>query len=699
MELNSLNISNGTILFKEYKIKKRFLNNTNNLQVYLAEKINTKQMFIIKLEQKESNKKGLIETESYILSKIKSLGIPTIEQIGYYNQKTIISIQAKHGFTLSEIFDKFYRHFNIKDITMIAIQILEKIKFIHSKNIIYSNINLGNLYINFSRFQNIIYLTDFTRAIKCDNINSAKNNYNRNNLIFSSINSMKGIKIYKKDDLESLGYLLIFLLKGGLPWELLAFNLDINEEEKVLQIFQIKKNYLLGILYEGIPEEFKLFINYIKNLPINHEIDYNYCFNLFYTVFKKNNIINDGIFSWYQEKRNNKNVNKERIKSYFKFLKQKRFLQRKTSDNIIFDKSKLFNNDNNENSLTYLKKSNSCFLNIYYNTHFNNNKSNINSHKNKKNSIIFSDEGRDYSIEGQIEQDIKMKTISKRRTKKINLNLNKTISNCFNQNNENYIYKTKVNTGKKKISIINVIKKQQQLFTDNSINNIPYIQMEKNDKINLFTRNSSNRVFKTHNTSLKKIKSNTKFINDLMNKTKKTIEKRKSLNEPKKIQNRTLKIRQESKKEINGIKKIKKVNKTSSKKNTNFNNILRNNIFFSNFPKIKKNYSNTNIKYRTNSNNKFYTIINNSISQLNLVQNISNIYFAKTFFDRKSTKKYTKPYTYITNTENTKSKLKNEKNIKNLILKINGNKKQEKIKKIKVKKEKENSFNDYYLIN
>ena len=699
MELNSLNISNGTILFKEYKIKKRFLNNTNNLQVYLAEKINTKQMFIIKLEQKESNKKGLIETESYILSKIKSLGIPTIEQIGYYNQKTIISIQAKHGFTLSEIFDKFYRHFNIKDITMIAIQILEKIKFIHFKNIIYFNIKLGNLYINFSRFQNIIYLTDFTRAIKCDNINSAKNSFNRNNLIFSSINSMKGIKIYKKDDLESLGYLLLFLLKGGLPWELLAFNLDINEEEKALQIFQIKKNYLLGILYEGIPEEFKLFINYIKNLPINHEIDYNYCFNLFYTVFKKNNIINDGIFSWYQEKRNNKNVNKERIKSYFKFLKQKRFLQRKTSDNIIFDKSKLFNNDNNENSLTYLKKSNSCFLNIYYNTHFNNNKSNINSHKNKKNSIIFSDEGRDYSIEGQIEQDIKLKTISKRRTKKINLNLNRTINNCFNQNNENYIYKTKVNTNKKKISIINIMKNQQQLFTEYSINNIPYIHMEKNDKINLFKRNSSKRVFKTHNTSLKKIKSNIKFINDLMNKTKKTLEKTKSLNEPKKIQNRTLKIRQESKKEINGIKKIKKVNKTSSKKNTNFNNILRNNIFFSNFSKIKKNYSNTNIKYRTNSNNKFYTIINNSISQLNLVQNISNIYFAKTFFARKSTKKYTKPYTYITNTENTKSKLKNEKNIKNLILKINENKKQEKIKKIKVKKEKENSFNDYYLIN
>ena len=52
----------------------------------------------------------------------------------------------------------------------------------------------------------------------------------------------------------------------------------------------------------------------------------------------------------------------------------------------------------------------------------------------------------------------------------------------------------------------------------------------------------------------------------------------------------------------------------------------------------------------------------------------------------------------MTNTENNRSKLKNEKNIKNTILKINGNKEQEKIKKIETKKEKEKSFNDYYLI-
>ena len=694
MELNPLNLMKGAILYKEYKIKKKFRNN-NLLQVYLAENINTKELFFIKFEKKESNKKGLLETESYILNKVKSMGIPTIEQIGYYNPRTIISIQASLGLPLSEIFNKFYRCFNIKDITMIAIQILERIKFIHSKNIIYCNINPDNLYINFFRFQNIIYLTDFTHAIKCDNVNKTKNSFNSNNLIFSSINSMNGIKIYKKDDLESLGYLLLFLLKGGLPWELLAFNLDITNEEKTREIFQIKKYHPLDILYEGIPEEFKLYINYIKNLPVNHEIDYNYCFNLFYSVFKKNNIINDGIFSWYQEKRTNKNLIKDRIKSYFEFSKQKKFMQRKTSDNIALNKSKSFSNNNNKNSLTHLKKANSCCLNIYYKTYFNNDKSDINGHKNKKNSMTLSLEEKDYSIEGQIDQDIKMKTIGKRRIKKINLNLNlnRTINNCFGQKNENCQYKTKVNTNKKKISIFNIIKKYQQFFTDSSSKSIA---KKEKEKVNLFKRHSSNRVL-TYNTSLKKIKSNSKFISDLMIKTK-TREKTKEIKEQKKIQNQTLKIKTESKKDINGIKKIKKVSKPNTKKNINLNNILRNNMFFSNFPEIKKNYSNTKIKSRTKDSNKFYTIINNSISQLNLVQNISNIYVAKTFFDKKSKKKYIKPNNYMTNTENNRSKLKNEKNIKNTILKINGNKEQEKIKKIETKKEKEKSFNDYYLI-
>ena len=505
MELNPLNLMKGAILYKEYKIKKKFRNN-NLLQVYLAENINTKELFFIKFEKKESNKKGLLETESYILNKVKSIGIPTIEQIGYYNPRTIISIQASFGLPLSEIFNKFYRCFNIKDITMIAIQILERIKFIHSKNIIYCNINPDNLYINFFRFQNIIYLTDFTHAIKCDNINKTKNSFNSNNLIFSSINSMNGIKIYKKDDLESLGYLLLFLLKGGLPWELLAFNLDITNEEKTREIFQIKKYHPLDILYEGIPEEFKLYINYIKNLPVNHEIDYNYCFNLFYSVFKKNNIINDGIFSWYQEKRTNKNLIKDRIKSYFEFSKQKKFMQRKTSDNIALNKSKSFSNNNNKNTLTHLKKANSCCLNIYYKTYFNNDKSDINGHKNKKNSMTLSLEEKDYSIEGQIDQDIKMKTIGKRRIKKINLNLNlnRTINNCLN--NENCINKTKVNTNKKKISIFNIIKKYQQFFTDSSSKSIA---KKEKEKVNLFKRHSSNRVL-TYNTSLKKIKSNKK---------------------------------------------------------------------------------------------------------------------------------------------------------------------------------------------
>ena len=88
----------------------------------------------------------------------------------------------------------------------------------------------------------------------------------------------------------------------------------------------INNNILL--FDKNIPEEFILFINYIKEIKSNEEIDYNYCFNLFYTIFQKNNIINDRIFSWYQEKIKNNNFIKTKISSYNKYKWQKKFLQK-----------------------------------------------------------------------------------------------------------------------------------------------------------------------------------------------------------------------------------------------------------------------------------------------------------------------------------------------------------------------------------
>ena len=697
-----LNFSKGRILFEKYKIIKSIEKNTF-IEIYLGKNINTNELYIIKIEKRnERKKKGILETEFYFLSQLKSQGIPIIKQIGYFDYNNIISIQSYLGLSLSQIFDKFFRCFNIKDITMIGIQILEKIKFIHSKNVIHCNINIDNLFIDFLHFNNIIYLSGFNTAIKLDNnFNKNKNILNKNNLIFSSINSMKGIKLSKKDDLENLGYILIYLLKGGLPWELIDYNLNLNEKEKIRKIYQIKKYIGLDNLCEGIPDEYKLFINYIKELKSKDEIDYNYCFNLFYNIFKKNNIINDGIFSWYQEKKNN---NIKTKKNFYKLIWQKKRLKKSTSYNELFFNKKI----------NIIKKSNSCFLKTYNYNYFLNiiskpkniNKNEIKIIENEINkSLISSNEEKDYSIEGELDKDEKIKTYYKKKPRKII---------------------------KKRIINNNLIRNEKYLYTDYIVKRIPYIKVKKEIKMNnkTFLNNNSSFIKSKKRTSLiiKDLISNNIKQNTHTNKTflthhpsqKKIINKakilgiEKTIKVAKKSKNKTIILTNKSRKEKN--ENINIHNNTPIKQIINrncinylkkpLNTISNNNKNEINKPRIHKNiYSNKILKNKIiypylsqyNSENELNkkrikkdscTIIHNSISKLNLIQNISNIYVTKSYFEEPKNV-YVKP----------KNININKGKIKNLILKIKDNKKKNKNEQKSEKEKTQNMQNYYYLIN
>ena len=279
------------VIFGKYRIIKNIEKN-ENLQIYEGKNFITDELITIKFEQKkELKKKGILEIESYYCNYLKSQGIPVIKEIGYY-ENNIVSIQPKLGLTLSKLFNKYYGFFKIKDIAMIAIQILERIKYIHSKNILCCDINPNNFSLGTGRQQNIIYMTNFNSAKKYRYKNTLEHikykiTYNNNfigNYIFASINTLRGVESGRRDDLESLGYMLIYFLKGSLPWEYVK---GVNTSEKRRKIYQTKKNYNLDELCAGIPEEFKLFLNYVKSLTFLEDPDYNYCFSLFYGILKK----------------------------------------------------------------------------------------------------------------------------------------------------------------------------------------------------------------------------------------------------------------------------------------------------------------------------------------------------------------------------------------------------------------------------
>jgi len=101
----------------------------------------------------------------------------------------------------------------------------------------------------------------------------------------------------RRDDLESLGYLLLyFLKKGNLPWQGITAN---DVKSMIYLIWDKKETIPLEKLFKDCPEQFITYMNYIRNLNFTEKPDYQYLTGLFDEILKSINEIDDGIFDWY----------------------------------------------------------------------------------------------------------------------------------------------------------------------------------------------------------------------------------------------------------------------------------------------------------------------------------------------------------------------------------------------------------------
>jgi serine/threonine protein kinase len=149
--------------------------------------------------------------------------------------------------------------------------------------------------------KNRIYLIDFGLSKRfIDSQNKEHIDYKTNvnftgSFRFSSIRNHKGIEQSRRDDLESIGYMLIFFLKGRLPWQGLTAS---TKGKRSKQIYQVKKDTSLEVLCEGIPKEFLLYMKYCMNLKFTQLPNYEILRNLFISLFKMSNYEMDYIYDW-----------------------------------------------------------------------------------------------------------------------------------------------------------------------------------------------------------------------------------------------------------------------------------------------------------------------------------------------------------------------------------------------------------------
>ena len=192
------------------------------------------------------------------------------------------------GPNLNELF-KFcgMRKFTISTTCLLAIQIINRIENLHKHNFIHRDIKPENFMIGSQATSNIIYLVDFGLSRRFKN---AKNNQHipyreGRNLIgtarYVSVNTHLGIEQSRRDDLESIGYVLIFFLKGYLPWQ------GMKGRDKYQRIMEKKLQIPIDILCLGLPEEMTVFMNYVKSLKFEDRPDYDYLRGIFIKMLSK----------------------------------------------------------------------------------------------------------------------------------------------------------------------------------------------------------------------------------------------------------------------------------------------------------------------------------------------------------------------------------------------------------------------------
>jgi casein kinase 1 len=270
--------------------------------IYFAVNTQTGEELAVKLESTKSKHPQLMY-EAKLLKHLQ--GVPGIANVHYCDVEGDYNVMVMDllGPSLEDLFNICNRKFSLKTVLMIADQMLYRIEYLHSKNFIHRDIKPDNFLIGHGKKPNIIYMIDFGLAKKYRDPKSQQHiPYRENKSLtgtarYASINAHLGIEQSRRDDLDAIGYVLMYFNRGQLPWQGLKAN---TKEEKYQKICECKSATSAEALCKGYPNVFASYLNYCAALRFEDRPDYAYLRRLFKDLFTHASFVNDGMFDWSQ---------------------------------------------------------------------------------------------------------------------------------------------------------------------------------------------------------------------------------------------------------------------------------------------------------------------------------------------------------------------------------------------------------------